>query len=721
MSLINNTKKARSNSKLNLILILGILTLSFSISFMIKIMPSEYGWELNEFDPFFNYRATQYIVENGLSAYFEWNDDLSWYPAGRDVSSNSQVFLHIFTATMYWIFGIGMNLYDFSIILPVIVGSLSCFIIFGLVRTIAGTTSGLFASLLFSVSLPILVRGSLGWLKSEPLGLFFGLLSTFLILNALKSNNSQRSYLMAILSGITTVLGLSSWGGNIFFLIPIGVLFCLIPFVRKEHIFFLKVIPLFTVAVIISSLFFERISYGILSNLTGYSIIFPTIIMGSIILIQKISNQRIKFRNSLIFLICTVFFISILVLTNDSTDIFPSASFRYLNAIFPILTTTDPLTDSVSEHVMLNISQSYQFHSVLLIFSGLGIWLLFNKSTGKLISKDMIIFSLSLGIFGAYIGSAFMRLEVFTSIALIILASIGLSLIIKLAKLPKKSISKKILFSYSSFSFVFIMLLIPLFLPESSNVLAVASSMPPTILNGATLFEISTNDWRESLEWIKDNTPERSVISSWWDYGYWIQTIAERPSLVDNSTLIDHRIKSIAKIFFETPDDAWKSLMEMETDYFIVFVVGEQLPFTTQDGEPMYSLNGGGDESKKIWFAKIAGLDIPKYIHSDSISGTPFFWENSFLGKIIPFEILGYVNFQTDQISTEYVPGWFPVYLKHIKLIDESDPFKLVYSSSSFEEPIDGLIIGVFVYEINKNYVPLSDDWISPIVKYKND
>ena len=63
--------------KLNHLLVIGILALSFSISFLLRAQPAEYGFELNEFDPFFNYRATEYIVNHGISEYLEWNDDLS--------------------------------------------------------------------------------------------------------------------------------------------------------------------------------------------------------------------------------------------------------------------------------------------------------------------------------------------------------------------------------------------------------------------------------------------------------------------------------------------------------------------------------------------------------------------------------------------------------------------------------------------------------------------
>jgi dolichyl-diphosphooligosaccharide--protein glycosyltransferase len=53
------------NFRLNHLLVIGVLVLSFSISFMIRSQGADYGFELNEFDPFYNFRATEFIVENG--------------------------------------------------------------------------------------------------------------------------------------------------------------------------------------------------------------------------------------------------------------------------------------------------------------------------------------------------------------------------------------------------------------------------------------------------------------------------------------------------------------------------------------------------------------------------------------------------------------------------------------------------------------------------------
>ena len=73
-------KAEKSSHYTHYLLIIGILALSFSLSFMIRAQPLEYGFELAEFDPFYNYRATEFMVENGLPAYLDWHDELSWYP-----------------------------------------------------------------------------------------------------------------------------------------------------------------------------------------------------------------------------------------------------------------------------------------------------------------------------------------------------------------------------------------------------------------------------------------------------------------------------------------------------------------------------------------------------------------------------------------------------------------------------------------------------------------
>ena len=693
------------NFKISHLFVIGILVLAFSLSFLIRAQPAEYGFELNEFDPFFNFRATEYIVENGFSEYFEWNDDKSWYPHGRDVSATSQVMLHSTAAISYQIFGGNSSLYDFTILFPAVIGSLTVVIIFALVRLFAGTISGLFASLLFAVSLPIIIRGSIGWFKSEPLGIFYGLLGLYLFLSAINSKNKKITILKIISGGIIMGFGMSSWGGNQFFIIPLGLFILALPFVRKDHKFLLWSVPLFVLVFILISSTFERPGPSFVYSLGGISLIIPTFFLITSIFIQKISKDKNKIRNSLFLLISIIIIGSFLVILNDESNVLPLPSYRYLNALNPFLTTTDPLVDSVAEHATPTIKQSFLFNSILMIFSGIGIWLILSKKSfqsGLIIKNDMKIFALIIGITGVYVSSSFIRLELFASLSLIILASIALSILTK--EIFKINLSKKKSFSLkiSYVLLIFTLFVIPLVVPENSNWIT-AVDIPPTILTGGTNHPIS-NDWLDALEWIKLNTPENSVVVSWWDYGYWIQTLAERATMADNSTIHTTEIQEIARMLLGTPDNSWNSLQKMNADYVVVFVAAERID-ATYANQQLFYLAHGGDESKAPWFVRIAEFPEQKYFEIDSFTGNDYFWNETLLGKLLPFNTVTYYHPELQMESQTYQLEYIPLSIKDIKYSDsKNDPLFLVYASPSFYEEKPGPLTGVFVYEINKNY-----------------
>jgi len=74
---------------------------------------------------------------------------------------------------------------------------------------------------------------------------------------------------------------------------------------------------------------------------------------------------------------------------------------------------------------------------------------------------------------------------------------------------------------------------------------------------------------------------------------------------------------------------------------------------------------------------------------------------------MMPFTTIAYHNFQNQQQSETFKPGFTPIFTKDIKYAsDGSGPLKLVYASSSFTEEKFGPMIGVFVYEINEKYIP---------------
>ena len=662
------------------------------------MQPADYGFELNEFDPFFNFRATKFIVDNGYVEYFAWHDDKSWYPDGRNVSATSQVMLHITTAALYQSFGMGQSLYDFTILFPVIIGSLTAIVIFALVRVLGGTTAGLLASLFFAVSMPVIIRGMVGWFKSEPLGLFYGFLGVYLFLSGIKSDNGKVSFFKLIAGGVFVSLGISSWGGTQFFVILLVLFFLGIPFLRKDKKFITWALPVFVSALLLTIAMFERPGVGFVLGYGGLGLIGSTVFVLSFFQIQKI-----KVKNNIRYGFLLLGGFVLVGISSIVTNAVSLPSFRYLNAVNPFLSSDNTIVQSVAEHSSVTMEQLFPSLSVLMIFSGIGVWLLFHikENQNFHIKNDMILFALIIGFVGIYISSAFIRLEIFGSIAVIVLASIGVSLLI--SNVLKKH-SKNSLSSIAKFSFVvviIVLLTIPVALPVNANWINVVK-IPPTILHGGTHFNITTNDWGDALEWIKGNTEHDAVIAAWWDYGYWITAIADRTTLIDNATINQVQIKKVAKIFLSTPDDAWKQLTDMEVDYVLVYVAAQKL--SNDIYSPFYALGGGGDEDKKYWLLRIAEMPLQEYLYSDNATGTEKFWNSTLLGKMIPFTPLGYLDLSEYSQAEDYQSGYV-IYLKDIKYDSNSnEPLQMVYTSPSFDRISEGEVSGIIIYKINKEY-----------------
>ena len=48
-----------------------------------------------------------------------------------------------------------------------------------------------------------------------------------------------------------------------------------------------------------------------------------------------------------------------------------------------------------------------------------------------------------------------------------------------------------------------------------------------------TIPGVYEKQWYDAMTWIKENTPEKSIFAHWWDYGYWLQSLGNRPTIVD--------------------------------------------------------------------------------------------------------------------------------------------------------------------------------------------
>ena len=718
------------------LLVIAVLALAFSSALIMRFYPIKYGFYLNEFDPYFDYRATKFIVDNGLDEYWKWHDTMSWFPEGRAIPETSQSGLHITTAFLYKAFGGGSDLLDFTIVLPAVIGSLTVIVVFALVRVLGNTTAGLFSALLFSFSPAIIQRGNLGWFKSEPLGLFFGLLAAYLFISAMKHKEIKYAIPKAVVGGLILGLANASWGGIQYFSIPIALFFIALPFFRKDLTIPTYVAIAFTIFAIISAAAFPRPGLSFVVGLPGLALIGGTIFLIIATFVKRFSGPQKQLRNTAFLLIAFVAAAIGLV----AAGAYLSPSFRYLNAVNPFLSSQNPLVESVAEHFTPTVADYFVDFSVLLMFAGLAAWLAFRRR------DDMSIFALIIGITGVYVSATFARLLVFASIGIIVLAGLGLYEVTRSIMAYRESTSvplsvqkaaaatreerRKIEFASRGHStsgqavkigyvvVTILMLSLPMFYPFNSNWLS-SADVPAAIANGGTGFRTQTDDWTSAMEWIKQNTEDDAVIASWWDYGYWITTLGNRTTLADNATINQTRIETLAKMLISDEQSGLKIAQDLKADYILVYTVGQIRFFaqtnTTDTVAPekvaVYTLGQGGDESKKQWFMRIGGFDERLYIERDGFTPTPEFWNQTLLGKLFPFEPLYYASFGAQGLSNvqeRWQQGLVGLYAQNVKYPKDGgadQPLHLVYASPSFENK-ENVMFGVFIYKVNHAYVP---------------
>jgi len=101
------------------------------------------------------------------------------------------------------------------------------------------------------------------------------------------------------------------------------------------------------------------------------------------------------------------------------------------------------------------------------------------------------------------------------------------------------------------------------------------------------------DDYREAYYWLRQNTAENAKIMSWWDYGYQIGGMADRPTLVDNNTWNNTHIATVGKAMSSREEVSYPIMRQHEVDYVLI-VFGGLLGYS------------GDDINKFLWMVRIA-------------------------------------------------------------------------------------------------------------------
>ena len=720
MSIVDSIKSIKLDSirpvtSRQTLVIVMTLSIIFSAALMLRIFPVKYGYFLNEFDPFFDYYASKFIVDHfdasgisGLLDYFSWHDYRTWYPEGRPVARTSQVGLHFAGALFYIlardVFGLTSSLYDFIVIFPPIVGALSIIPIYLIARRVTSEGGALFASLLIAFSTSIIQRGNLGWFKSEPFALFLSLCGSYLFLTMFDSDRSQRNIVLrAVLAGTLMGISLTAWGGSQFFNIVFAVLILVIPFLKVDQQKAVFTTSIFVAFYLIVAAISPRPGAALILSPAGLALLgsLAFAILANVI---RHYSHAFEYVNILKNTVIGLFFSAIVIL---SLGFLSEVSGRYLTVIMPFRRSGVPLVESVAEHFVPTGAQFFQEYMILLPFAVFGAMQLLNK-------RDISsVFVLVLAASGVYISGSFSRLMIFSSIAIALLAAVGFITVTSsifrplLTGIGKQATGKsetrtglKIMYSL----FMIIVLCFPVISPSYGYNWVLAADIPTSISNSGSTYRGHDPSFLEALAWMEASTPEDSVIAAWWDYGYWITVMGNRTSLADNATINGTRIEVLGQMFMSPEEESLEILDSLDADYVLIFIAGQKSQ-NSQFGD-LYLLGGGGDESKKQWFIRIGGFEDGQFMEPDGFSPNDNFWENSFLGRLMPFTWELAIDAENNVYQEyEFNPETTDLYKYQMKYpADGNGPLRLAFASSSLQpDAPEGRFSGVLIYEIVKD------------------
>jgi len=588
---------------------ISILVMILSIAFIVRMLPIRWGFYLSEFDPYFHYNSANYLVNNGFAAWSTWTDYNRWYPFGNDVWRVSYPGLPFSYAALYVILravGFTASLWEVAIMWPVIMGTLTCLVIYFFTKDIEGKAAGLFAALFLALNAAYIQRTALGFSDDETVGIFGILLFFLFFLRAIETKRPvKNSVIYAVAAGLSLGYVTASWGASRY---AVGV--------AAMFVFVLILLRRYSTRLLLSYSITFAIAFFIAINVPklGFSFLTETFnlpIAGVLVLLCLCELFRhTKTMKTKVIITSTVLGLSLAMLFVLTTYGFLQGTpGKFILAMNPF-GAVNPIAESVAEHKQGAWGTFYYDYGITALLIPVGLFFAIQNPTNRNIFIS--IFALTT----IYFASSMIRLTLILSPALCVLAAVTLVRILKpfivimkeAPVIPQRKmrfgahVGKE--FSAALLIIMLIMLIFPFYLPRP-RIISDRAYTPATIASSSAPIRTHVSDWIDALEWMHDNLPDTAVVVSWWDYGYWISIKANKTTLADNGTINTTQIAKIGRIFMSNETEAIKLLKTYDVNgrrptHIVVFTT------FLRDTQGGLSDRGWGDEGKWIWMAKIA-------------------------------------------------------------------------------------------------------------------
>lgn len=571
-----------------------------------------YGVLVNEFDPWFNYRCSEYMWRNGICRYFRWFDDRTWIPEGRCIAETAYPVLFILTNLFHSIIHrfIRVQHYTVCALVPVcgFIGALG--LLWCISQEIHTDTNhrrskGLIALGLFSTAGGLFEKTMAGAYDYESVSLV--LILSFVYVYIISIKRSEKSgklidYGRFMVGSVVQCIFNGTWGGSIFTDILVyahsfvtlsnwrvllghalltGAVGMCMPFLRNIPFMVMMKIGVFFMMEIIHKVAISRRAWpfwvlvwgmggfcALSLGLAGYAVMGGrTVLQKCIRLLEKKSKIYNVFLHK----------------------------------------RSHPLVESITEHRPPSKEQAVFLCGILIFLSPFLVMYELGKISAAEKNRNSRIFIL-LGFVVAL--GMFLRMERFAFLVAPFLSIYSADLFgdILLKKercdTHEKRVKKKrvITRTWKIFLKAFALICLSVHLSISLNNIHKITKQVIIVMEGVSSNrKVIIDDFRDSAAYMKNNFPKNSVILSWWDYGYQITGMTDLSTVIDNNTNNYDRISEVANILIGPEKDLsrnhpflQKILPNKEIDMYIYTVCGYRSKYTLSD------LN------KLPWIAKIA-------------------------------------------------------------------------------------------------------------------
>jgi len=78
--------------------------------------------------------------------------------------------------------------------------------------------------------------------------------------------------------------------------------------------------------------------------------------------------------------------------------------------------------------------------------------------------------------------------------------------------------------------------------------------------------------WQKAMDWVREETPQDAVFGHWWDYGYWVQSIGKRATVLDGGNAITYWNYLMGRYVLtgNNQDDALEFLYNHNTTHLLI-------------------------------------------------------------------------------------------------------------------------------------------------------